>query len=276
MLNFKIFLIFHTIFCVVNGQLKCLTTSDSKDPNTPCIFPFKFKGKIYNACPPDPEFPSRTWCSTKVDNRGKHVTGQGKYGFCEESCPRHKNKKPVNLIPDSRSFKIKEDLYAHCKTKEGKQCQFPFKHKGVLYYGCPPDPVEVGEHWCSTKVDAQGNHITGKGQFGLCNNKCPLDKPAPSVGSNQCRGGEKCRPTVQCNSQFPKTKDLKRRACQLDDHSPGTCCKDISKSWGPRSDLTVQRGGIGSSAGLRQANIPFDARYVHLHDNDWGILWCVI
>ena len=42
--------------------------------------------------------------------------------------------------------------------------------------------MEAGEHWCSTKVDAQGNHITGKGEFGLCNDKCPKLKKEPSAG----------------------------------------------------------------------------------------------
>ena len=68
-------------------------------------------------------------------------------------------------------------MYAKCKTKTGEQCQFPFKHKGELHYGCPPDPVEAGERWCSTKVDPDGNHITGKGFYGLCKKEFPNHKP---------------------------------------------------------------------------------------------------
>ena len=78
-------------------------------------------------------------------------------------------------------FVPKEDLFAKCKTKAGKQCQFPFKHKGVLYFGCPPDPVEAGEHWCSTKVDKDGNHITGGGFYGLCKTECPRQGPNKRV-----------------------------------------------------------------------------------------------
>ena len=74
----------------VHGQLKCRTTADSKDPRKPCIFPFKFKGEKYFGCPPDPEVRGRRWCSTAVDNRGNHITGKGDFGFCEESCPKHK------------------------------------------------------------------------------------------------------------------------------------------------------------------------------------------
>ena len=90
-------LILLTTSLVVNGQLKCLTTSDSKDPRQPCIFPFKFKGTKYNGCPPDPEVAGRRWCSTAVDNRGNHITGGNNFGFCEESCPHHKKPKSMYL-----------------------------------------------------------------------------------------------------------------------------------------------------------------------------------
>ena len=26
------------------------------------------------------------WCSTKVDNSGRHIGGQGNYGFCDPKC----------------------------------------------------------------------------------------------------------------------------------------------------------------------------------------------
>ena len=84
----------------------------------------------------------------------------------------------------------------------------------------------------------------------------PLFSVDDSYG--QCSRGEKCRPTVQCSSQFPKTKDLTSRTCQLDDLSPGTCCKDITKSWGPMSDKTVQSGGL--AANTRSFSIPFNAK----------------
>ena len=90
MLNYKSFLILFTIVLSAHGQLKCRTSIDSKDPQKPCIFPFKFKGEKYFGCPPDPDVQGRRWCSTAVDNRGNHITGKGNFGFCEESCPKHK------------------------------------------------------------------------------------------------------------------------------------------------------------------------------------------
>jgi len=64
----------------------CLTTSDSKDPGAKCVFPFKYKGKTYTGCPPVLGNPGRTWCSTKTDSDGNHVSGGGNFGFCSSHC----------------------------------------------------------------------------------------------------------------------------------------------------------------------------------------------
>ena len=63
----------------------CVTESDSKVPNAPCIFPFKHKGVVYEGCPVDSSDKTRRWCSTKIDKNGKHVNGN--YGFCSKNCP---------------------------------------------------------------------------------------------------------------------------------------------------------------------------------------------
>ena len=114
MLNYKSFLIFFTIVLSVHGQLKCRTTADSKDPQKPCIFPFKFKGEKYFGCPPDPEVRGKRWCSTAVDNRGNHITGKGNFGFCEESCPKHKTPSKSLYTPFS---KINFDYCLHKKSE---------------------------------------------------------------------------------------------------------------------------------------------------------------
>ena len=60
-------------------------TVGGPDQGRPCMFPFKFQGKIYNECPvAHLEDPSKTWCSTMG---GNHVTGQKKWGYCSSSCP---------------------------------------------------------------------------------------------------------------------------------------------------------------------------------------------
>jgi len=83
-----------------------------------------------------------------------------------------------------------------CKTtSEGPQvnaaCIFPFIYRGKEYNKCT---YEKGDDtpWCSTKVDANGNHVSGQKQWGYCGEQCPI------LGQEECRtiGGsrknEKC------------------------------------------------------------------------------------
>ena len=66
--------------------LGCKTTIGA-DPNTLCIFPFRYKGKTYDACTwkDADQTNNQAWCSTKVDNLGNHV--RGKWGDCGQGCP---------------------------------------------------------------------------------------------------------------------------------------------------------------------------------------------
>ena len=53
---------------------------------TTCVFPFTSSGMTYEACTMASDV--KPWCSTKVDENGVHVTGQGKWGYCDpEECP---------------------------------------------------------------------------------------------------------------------------------------------------------------------------------------------
>ena len=84
-------LIFNSV-ALFKGWADCsewgCTTSYGPDPNKTCIFPFKYRGKTYNCCTFDDNYATDTdaWCSTKVDRTGEHLSGQGKYGFCEPKC----------------------------------------------------------------------------------------------------------------------------------------------------------------------------------------------
>jgi len=66
-----------------------------------------------------------------------------------------------------------------CLTKNGpssnQPCIFPFTFRGKTYNGCPIDPDDSRERWCSTKVDSRGRHIGGQGNYGNCNSKCPIE-----------------------------------------------------------------------------------------------------
>ena len=67
-----------------------------------------------------------------------------------------------------------------CKTIGGPSsdvaCVFPFKFDGNTHYKCIWD--ESGA-WCSTKVDANGNHVGGQGNWGNCGQGCPI-MPKPT------------------------------------------------------------------------------------------------
>ena len=64
-------------------------------PNSPCIFPFKYKGIIHHYCPTSVNENGTTssWCSTLVDSSGEHVAGAENWGNCEPACqiPCNKN-----------------------------------------------------------------------------------------------------------------------------------------------------------------------------------------
>ena len=53
-------------------------------PNTSCIFPFKVGGFEYYKCKKSKTYVGKYWCSTLVDDSGKHQ--KGSLGYCEKDC----------------------------------------------------------------------------------------------------------------------------------------------------------------------------------------------
>ena len=70
------------------GPPTCATVSGT-DPGKTCVFPFRFKGVLYNACTFEGNAPEDTkpWCSTLNDSNDDAVVGEGYWGFCDASCP---------------------------------------------------------------------------------------------------------------------------------------------------------------------------------------------
>merc|ERR1711936_655353 len=57
----------------------------------------------------------------------------------------------------------------------GSSCVFPFTFNGVTYVTCADwiyGGSNQGEKWCSTKVDAAGQHVNGEGKYGFCSSDC--------------------------------------------------------------------------------------------------------
>ena len=69
-------------------------------------------------------------------------------------------------------------FFSVCTTISGpstnQRCILPFKFNGVTHQKCPTDPEDKTKHWCSTKVDQNGQHISGIGAYGNCGPNCPL------------------------------------------------------------------------------------------------------
>ena len=68
----------------------------------------------------------------------------------------------------------------------GKKCIFPFTWQGNTYNSCAYDPAQGDEYpWCSTKVDSNGNHVSGQSQWGKCSPGCsqipPPSTPSPTI-----------------------------------------------------------------------------------------------
>merc|ERR1712113_278832 len=92
-------------------EKRCLTDSGNR-PGIPCIFPFVYSGKVYNQCAEwvhGGENEGKFWCSTKVDNFDRHITGQGQYGFCSSTCFEQKDEHPPLVIGEVEDEKSLEE-----------------------------------------------------------------------------------------------------------------------------------------------------------------------
>ena len=61
-------------------------TVGGANPGVQCVFPFSFRGQVFNGCALFEEDDGKPWCSTLTDDNGVHVGGQGKWGNCPASC----------------------------------------------------------------------------------------------------------------------------------------------------------------------------------------------
>jgi len=68
---------------------------------------------------------------------------------------------------------------------QGSPCVFPFTFADTTYtsctawiYGGQPE----GTTWCSTKVDASGNHVNNEGNYGFCGEDCNIPRDVSGEG----------------------------------------------------------------------------------------------
>ena len=166
-----------------------------------CTFPFKFDGINFNACTLTLSPTGIPWCSTKVDDDGTHIGGQGNWGECSSKCPIDKSCKckfpfiwnglthnacTMHSSPGEPWCSLKVDdkgqhvkgygtvCSSECPVEEGCLCKFPFTFNGLTHNACTMHSSHSGKPWCSLKVDDKGQHVKGYGP--TCSKGCPVEE----------------------------------------------------------------------------------------------------
>ena len=63
------------------------TTIGGPEAGQPCVFPFIYSGESRAGCITQGDPEGRAWCSTRVDTRGRHVSGGEHWAHCGPTCP---------------------------------------------------------------------------------------------------------------------------------------------------------------------------------------------
>ncbi|XP_059099413.1 CLIP domain-containing serine protease B10-like [Tigriopus californicus] len=175
---------------VVVSQCVTIPTVEGTEFPERCRFPFEYDGELFNACTTFGDDSNRSWCSVEVDDFGRHVSGRGRWGYCDSaSCQPQTKKKFIQTgAADCRTF---------AGFRPNRACVFPFILEGRVYNSCTPDYDPNGVEWCSTKVDAQGKHITGEWGYCSCQSS---GGSGGGFGSKTTRVQEEC-PNSERNFQ---------------------------------------------------------------------------
>jgi len=174
----------------VSCTIDVCKTTRGPTPQQKCVFPFRFGGKLYERCT-DVGGMEGFWCATGVDNSTREIL-LGKWGFCQEKCPRY-----------DACFVVKGEARA-------ETCKFPFVYNGVKYDSCM-----IQKDWhtglniavCATKVGDGHQMIEG----GICSRSCRTEKTCMTIDGED----------IHRHCQFPFTyKGKQYSTCKLD-HSSG-------------------------------------------------------
>ena len=82
----------------MNKPSKCITTSGDQ-PNTPCIFPWKYKDEpwVYNGCANPGGYSGGHWCPTELTD-GRWPAGSDKWGHCDMTLSECSNGKVEEFL----------------------------------------------------------------------------------------------------------------------------------------------------------------------------------
>jgi len=67
-------------------------------PKGPCVFPFKFRDRLYRTCTTS-DGDTSPWCSVQTDGAGNHI--QGQWGYCNSECPGVQGTNNMYVHPDN-------------------------------------------------------------------------------------------------------------------------------------------------------------------------------
>ena len=131
-----------------DSYANCKTTGGPIGSGIQCQLPFIFQNITYYGCPVDLVYDSKTWCSTKIDDKGVHVSGQNAYGYCSSTCPKHVENQAI-------------DAPSTCGTNEQCrptiQCSFQFTKQELRAKICKQSDGSMGT-CCQaiTEIDTAG------------------------------------------------------------------------------------------------------------------------
>jgi len=127
-----------------------------------CIFPFTYQGREFYECTTYESVNGAHWCATKT--RGGVMSENGD---CAD-----------NL--ESFCYTCQTDSYS---PDANADCVFPFTHNRKEHWSCAEwdwGGENQGFLWCSTQTDRNGNHVNGRGKYGICNcTTCDCAPPGP-------------------------------------------------------------------------------------------------
>eukprot|EP00095_Tigriopus_kingsejongensis_P004780 maker-scaffold77_size404793-snap-gene-2.16 protein:Tk04780 transcript:maker-scaffold77_size404793-snap-gene-2.16-mRNA-1 annotation:"serine protease easter precursor" len=191
----------------------CQTIPTESGTPTPqaCLFPFIYRGLVYNKCTSDYDPEVKPWCSVRLNSEGEHVSGDGGWGHCDittclETPP-----------PDDKSVGNQTQCQTLGQRSPGiKPCVLPFILQGVVFNTCTTVLDPQNRLWCSLKTDSEGIHVKGNWDYCFCSAANDRSEPsAPQVDNEDTNPLELinkpdsfCGSETKINTNFPTAGDF--------------------------------------------------------------------
>merc|ERR1712115_383882 len=195
-------------------SLPSCTTESGPYPNQPRVFPFRYNGVTYTSCTTQDKSQAwcstnTTLAGTHIPGyfgycpsscpgaEGSICTPGTSYTVDCNTCVCGADGNPVctsndcgsttststpTTSPATTTTTTTSSPSSTCTTVSGPgagaDCVFPFTFSGTTYVSCTEwiyGGENQGSKWCSTKVDSQGVHVNGEGNYGFCGADCNID-----------------------------------------------------------------------------------------------------